>query len=49
MTPRASRNLLTIFVLVQGTDIAGTLGYAGLWAGANVLVAFAYAWLGNEQ
>lgn len=37
-----------VFGTVQGTDIAGSLGYGGLWAGTTVLVAIAYGLIGNE-
>lgn len=38
-----------VYGTVEGTDVAGSLGYAGIWAVAHVLVAIVYAWLGNEQ
>ena len=40
---------IRIFGTVEGSDVVGALGYAGLWATAHALVGVAYAWLGNEQ
>ena len=37
-----------VFGTVQGTDVVGSLGYAGLWTAAHVGVGVAYAWLSNE-
>lgn len=44
-----ANTFVRIFGTIQGTDIAGSLGYAGLWATAHTLVVIVYAWLGNEQ
>ncbi len=40
---------MRVFSTVEGTDIGGALGYAGLWAGANVLVGVAYGMLSNDE
>lgn len=44
-----ANTFVRVFGTVDGTDIVGSLGYAGLWAVANALVGVVYAWLGNEQ
>ena len=44
-----ANTFVRVFGTVEGTDVVGTLGYAGLWAGANVLVGIAYALLGQEE
>ena len=44
-----ANTFVRVYGTVRGTDVGGTLGYAGLWAIANVLVALAYAWLGQEK
>lgn len=44
-----ANTFVRVFGTVEGADIAGSLGYAGLWASAHALVGVVYAWLGNEQ
>ena len=44
-----ANTFVRVFGTVEGTDIVGTLGYAGLWAGANVIVGVAYALLSQEE
>ncbi len=44
-----ANTFIRIFGTIEGTDIVGSLGYAGLWATAHGIVALTYAWLGNEQ
>lgn len=41
--------VVRVFGTVDGTDIGGSMGYAGLWAVANVLVAVAYGLLSDEE
>jgi hypothetical protein len=40
---------IRVFGTVEGTDLGGALGYAGLWAASNVLVGVAYGLLSNED
>lgn len=44
-----ANTVVRVFGTVEGTDLGGATGYAGLWAGANVLVAVAYGLLSNEE
>ena len=44
-----ANTFVRVFGAVEGTDIVGTLGYAGLWAGASVLVGVAYGFLSHEE
>ena len=43
-----ANTFVRVFGTVEGTDVVGSLGYAGLWAAANGLVAVAYGILGQE-
>lgn len=36
------------YVTVDGAEVAGALGWAGVWAAAAGLVGLAYSWLGDE-
>ena len=44
-----ANTFVRVFGTIEGTDVAGSLGYAGFWAVAHALVGVVYAWLGNEQ
>ena len=44
-----ANTFVRVYGTVDGTDLVGSLGYAGLWVGVNALIGVAYAWLGNEQ
>ena len=44
-----ANTFVRVFGTIEGTDIFGSLGYAGLWASAHAFVGVVYAWLGNEQ
>lgn len=44
-----ANTFVRVYGTIEGTDLAGALGYAGAWAAANALVGVVYAWLGNEQ
>lgn len=44
-----ANTVVRVWGTVQGTDLVGSLGYAGLWALAHSVVGVVYAWLGNEQ
>lgn len=43
-----ANTFMRVFGTVDGTDVVGSLGYGGLWAAANGLVAVAYGILGQE-
>lgn len=43
-----ANTFVRVFGTVAGTDVVGSLGYGGLWAAANLLVAVAYGFLGQE-
>lgn len=36
------------YVIIDGTEFLGALGWASVWASAAGLVGLAYAWVGNE-
>lgn len=36
------------YVIVDGTELLGALGWASVWGSAAALVGVAYAWVGNE-
>jgi hypothetical protein len=36
------------YVIIEGTELLGALGWASVWGTAAALVGVAYAWVGNE-
>lgn len=36
------------YVIIEGTELFGALGWAAVWGSAAALVGVAYAWVGNE-
>lgn len=44
-----ANTFVRVFGTVEGADVVGALGYAGIWAGANVVVGIAYALLSHEE
>jgi len=42
-------NAVRVFATVDGTDVGGALGYAGIWAFASVLLGVAYGALSHEE
>lgn len=43
-----ANTVVRVFGTVEGTDLAGALGYAGIWVLAHVGVGVGYGWLGQE-
>ena len=43
-----ANTFVRVYGTVHGTDPVGSLGYSGLWAASNFLVAVAYSFLGQE-
>ena len=44
-----ANTFVRVYGTVEGTDIVGTLGYAGLWAGVNIVVGVAFGLLSHEE
>ena len=40
--------IVRVFATVQGADIIGAMGYAGMWAFSNAAVAFTFGVMGQE-
>ncbi|CZT18622.1 uncharacterized protein RCC_04466 [Ramularia collo-cygni] len=41
-------NFVRSYVIIEGTELLGALGWASVWGSAAALVGLAYAWVGNE-
>lgn len=42
-------NTIQRCMTLNGTEISGASGYAGLWVGANVVLALWYTWVGDTS
>lgn len=44
-----ANTFVRVYGTVEGSDIVGALGYAGLWAAANIFVGVAFGFLSHED